>query len=80
MIGSIIWLVLDFVSLSAILDWPLQLAYLVMEKTAAIAGYVPGIHDPNPALIITLSVILSLLIIVFEHRRKTSLLRLQPFS
>jgi len=78
MIGSIIWLVLDFLSLSAFLNWPLSVLYRLMEIFASVSGKVPGI-SAAALLIIILSLALSLLIITFEYRRRLSLLRPEPF-
>jgi len=78
MIGSIIWLVLDFFSLSAVLNFPLSILYKIMEVIAGISGKVPNMRT-NTLLIITLSLVLSLLIVFFENRRKLSLLKLEPF-
>jgi competence protein ComEC len=80
MIGSLIWLVLDLVSLSGILNAPLYLLYLLMEKTASVAGKAPAINAANPSLILVLSILLSLIIAAFEYRRRTALLRLEPFA
>jgi len=79
MIGSIIWLVLDMVSLSGILNLPLSLLYLLMEKTASITGFIPGISN-NPFFVLISSIALSFLIVVFEYRRRRILLHLRPFD
>ena len=78
MIGSIIWLALDFLSLSALLNLPLSVLYRVMEVIASVSGKVPGISAGALSIII-LSLVLSLLIVVFEYRRRLSLLKLEPF-
>ncbi|WP_461247309.1 ComEC/Rec2 family competence protein [Treponema sp. R6D11] len=78
MIGSIIWLVLDFLSLSALLNLPLSVLYKLMEVIASVSGKVPGISS-SALLIIVLSLALSLLIVAFEYRRRLSLLKLEPF-
>jgi len=78
MIGSICWLVLDFLSLSAFLNWPLSVLYRLMEIIASVSGKIPGISTAA-LLIITLSLALSLLIIAFEYRRRLSLLRPERF-
>jgi len=77
MIGSIIWLALDFISLSALLNWPLSVLYKLMEIIASVSGKVPGISTAA-LLIIILSLALSLLIITFEYKRHLSLLRPEP--
>jgi competence protein ComEC len=79
MIGSIIWLVLDMFSLSRFLSLPLSVIYQVMEKTASLANTVSGI-SPRPAMIIALSIVLSLFIVLFEHRRRMAALALYPFG
>jgi len=79
MIGSMIWLMLDMVSLSGFLSLPLSLLYWLMEKIVSVAGCIPGISAGRPSVILALSVVLSLLIAALEYRRRTSLLRLQPF-
>jgi len=78
MIGSIIWLVLDFVSLSFLLNWPLSVLYRLMEVIASVAGNMPGI-SANFILILVLSLVLSLLIVVFEYKRREALLKMEPF-
>jgi len=78
MIGSIIWLVLDFLSLSALLNLPLSVLYKLMEAIASVSGRVPGISFGALSIII-LSLALSLLIIAFEYRRRLSLLKLEAF-
>ena len=80
MIGSMIWLALDMVSLSGFLSLPLSLLYRLMEKIVSIAGSVSGINAARPSVILALSIALSLLIAVLEYRRRAALLRLQPFS
>jgi competence protein ComEC len=77
MIGSIIWLVLDFFSLSALINLPLSVLYRLMEIIVSAAGKVPGISAGVFAII--LSFVLSLLIIVFEYKRRLVLLRPEPF-
>jgi competence protein ComEC len=79
MIGSIIWLVLDMFSLSRFLRLPLSVIYQVMEKTASLANTVSGI-SPRPAMIIALSIVLSLFIVLFEHRRRMAAFALNPFG
>jgi competence protein ComEC len=78
MIGSMIWLALDFLSLSGFLNFPLFLLYRLMEKIVSAAGGIPGI-SAWPFLILTLSLVLSLLIAALEYRRRAAVLRLQPF-
>jgi competence protein ComEC len=78
MIGSIIWLVLDFLSLSALLNLPLSILYRLMEIITSAAGKVPGISAGLLALVFSLAI--SLLIIAFEYRRRASLLMLEKFD
>jgi competence protein ComEC len=80
MIGSIGWLILDFISLSSFLNLPLSLLYGAMEGIVKIAGNVPGISVGSPSLIFSLSVVLSLLIFIFEKKQRMARLKLQPFS
>jgi len=78
MIGSIIWLVLDFLSLSVLLNPPLSVLYKLMEVIASVSGKVPGISTGALSMLI-LSLALSLLIVAFEYRRRLSLLKPEPF-
>jgi len=78
MIGSIFWLVLDFLSLSFLLSFPLYIAYRSMEIIASIAGNIAGING-SPALMLVISMVLSLAIVVYEQRRRSLLLKLDPF-
>jgi len=78
MIGSIIWLVLDFISLSFLLDLPLQFLYRLMEITASLSGNVPGI-TANPVLVLVLSISVILLIAILEQKRRKTLYQIQPF-
>jgi competence protein ComEC len=80
MIGSIGWLILDFISLSGFLDLPLSLLYGAMEGIIKIMGNVPGISGGNPSLILVLSIFLSLLIFIFEYKQRMARLKLRPFS
>ena len=79
MIGSMLWLFLDVFSISGFLNLPMLLLYRLMEKIVSVSGSVPAFATVNPVLILTLSVILSLLILIPEYKRRTSLLHLQPF-
>ena len=78
MIGSIIWLVLDFLSLSALLNPPLSVLYRLMEAIASVSAKIPGVSS-GALMIIIFSLALSLLITAFEYRRRLSLLKLEPF-
>ena len=78
MIGSIIFLVFDILSLSFLFDLPLSFVYWLMELTASIAGNVTPI-SLNGALILFMSLVISLSVIILEHRRRAALLKLEPF-
>jgi len=78
MIGSMLYLVLDYISLSFILEWPLSFIYKLMEITASAAGNVPGI-SANPLLILALSVLLFAFIVFIERKRQMKILKLRPF-
>jgi competence protein ComEC len=80
MIGSMIWLVLDLLSLSFVLSLPLSLLYQLMEKIVSLAGIVPRVSATMPAAILSLSIIVSVLIAVLEYRRRAAADRLVPFS
>jgi competence protein ComEC len=77
MIGSIIWLVLDFLSFFALLNLPLSVLYHLMEIIVSAAGKVPGISAGT--LVIILSFVLSLLIIGFEYKRHFVLSKPETF-
>jgi competence protein ComEC len=79
MIGAIAWLVLDLLSVSAILNLPLLLLYRLMEKTAFFTGQAPGITASKPFAILVLSVMLSVFIVVFEQKSREARLQLRPF-
>jgi len=78
MIGSILWLLLDIVSISFILNYPLTWIYRGMEIISSFAGYVPGIKG-NPMLILLISVIMLILIASLEYWRRTTQLSIKPF-
>jgi len=78
MIGSMIWLVLDFLSLSFILSFPIFILYRAMDIIASAAGKIPGIAG-NSTLILSLSLVLSAAIIIYERRRHSILLKPEPF-
>jgi len=78
MIGSMIWLALDFFSVSFILDLPLLWIYRLMEITSSAAGKIPGIKF-NPALILVISIIILITIAFLEQRQKKDQLMLKPF-
>jgi len=80
MIGSMIWLILDVFSLSGFLNLPMTLLYQLKEKIVTVAGNVPAISDVSPYVTLILSIVLSLLIIALEYRRRAALLKVQPFE
>ncbi len=80
MIGSMLWLVLDMVSLSWLLNLPLGWLYVFLEKTAAITGKVPAFTSAKPHEVLVFSIILSFFILILEHKRRQALVRLKPFS
>jgi competence protein ComEC len=79
-LGSMAWLCLDIVlpSFSFLLSRPLSLLYVLMEKIAAVAGYVPGIRA-DLRLIITLSLLIAVLTIWFDSRRRKAARHMEPF-
>jgi len=79
MIVSIIWLVLDMVSLSGIINMPLSLLYQFTEKTVFFAGRIPYVSVSKPFSILMLSIVLSLAIIFLEYRSREKRLTLKPF-
>ncbi|MCL2765032.1 MAG: ComEC/Rec2 family competence protein [Treponema sp.] len=78
MTGSIIWLVLDFISLSFLLNFPLSVLYRFMELIASLSSYIPGISSAH-YVVLVLSIILMLLITVLEQRRRAAMLKLESF-
>jgi competence protein ComEC len=80
MTGAIAWLVLDMVSLSFILNYPLSLLYQFMEKIAFLTGQIPGISASKPFVILAFSLAISLIIVVLDRRMRDLRLKLQPFS
>jgi competence protein ComEC len=79
MIGSMIWLALDFLSLSFVLSMPLSLLYRLMEKIVSLAGIVPRVSNIMPAIILSLSIVVSALIAVFVYKQRAAVDRLQSF-
>ena len=80
MIGSMIWLALDMVSLSGFLNVPLSLLYQLMEKIVSAASGIPGVSATWPFVIYALSFAALAAAAVLEYRRRAALLRLQPFA
>ena len=79
MVGSIIWLLLGIFSLSFLLNFPLTILYNLMETISGAAGFIPGL-TANPFFVLAFSLALSVLIVVFEYRRRKAMLTLRPFS
>jgi len=80
MAGSLAWLVLDLFSLSVFFNTPLSLLYRLMEGTVTLAGNVPDVSAGKPSFILAFSLVLMLLIAIFEYRQRISRLKLQPFD
>jgi competence protein ComEC len=79
MIGSIIWLFLDMISLSILFGFPLSVLYNFMQVIISLAGNAPGI-SANPFLILVFSFILSLLVVFLDYRRRAGLLKLRSLE
>ncbi|MCL2127498.1 MAG: ComEC/Rec2 family competence protein, partial [Treponema sp.] len=81
MAAALAWLGLGFIipPLSPLLEKPLSFMYLLMEKTAMLAGRIPAI-TANPMLIISLSLITSALLVWFNSRLRAAAQRLEPFD
>jgi len=79
MIGSIVWLILDMLSLSGIINIPLSLLYQFTEKTVFFAGRIPHISISKPFSFLILSLVISFAIIFIEHSLREKRLKLQPF-
>ena len=80
MIGSLVWLVFDLFSFSGFLNMPLSLLYRLMESIVTTAGSIPGISAGKPFFVLAFSIVLSLLIAVFEYKQREMRLRLLPFQ
>jgi len=80
MVGSMLWLALDLVSLSFVLSFPLSVLYRLMEKIVSLAGNVPRILISMPAVTLFLSVIASALIAALVYRRRCAVDRIAPFT
>jgi len=78
MIGSIIWLVMDFLSLSFLLSWALKILYSAMEITASISGNVPGING-GFSLVMIISIVICVVIYFLENRRSEAIKKMEPF-
>ena len=80
MIGSIIYLALDFFSLSWILSPALSFLYRFMEMTVTAAGNAGGIAAGKPFLILIITLACSVFIYGFEIKYRRMRLKLKPFS
>jgi hypothetical protein len=58
---------------------PLSLLYRLMEKTVSLAGLVPRVSNIRPAIILSLSIVVSALIAVFVYKQRADVDRLQSF-
>jgi competence protein ComEC len=81
MLGAIAWIILNLISpaLSPLLSYPLSLLYMLMEKIASVSAKLPGI-SMKPAPVLVLSLLITALILWFEHRRRLALNRMEPFA
>jgi competence protein ComEC len=76
---SLLWLVLDFLSLSGFLSFPLSLLYMLMEGIVFMAGRLGGISAARPSVILALSIAVSLLVVALEYKLRQARLKLRPF-
>ena len=81
MVGAIVWLGLDLLlpTLSPLFAWPLSLLYRLMEETARLASFLPGIRA-NPYLVLLLSLLTAALLIWLDIRLRAWRKRLGPFA
>ena len=81
MVGSMLWLVLDLIHplVSSLMGYPMSLLYWLMEKTASLASYVPGIQA-NPFAVLPLSLALVGLLVWLDYRCRAAASRLEPFA
>ncbi|MCL2600657.1 MAG: ComEC/Rec2 family competence protein, partial [Treponema sp.] len=81
MVGSMIWLGMDalFPALSPLFAWPLSLLYRLMEGTARLAGFLPGI-SASPYLVLLSALLLAALLVWFDIRLRARRNRLEPFA
>lgn len=79
MILSLLWLVLDFISVSGFLSVPLFFIYRVMETIVSFAAKVPAFKISSAAGITTVAIVISLAIIIFEYLQRKNRLRLDSF-
>ena len=81
MVGALIWLGLSaiFPVISSVIEKPLSFLYWIMEKTAELAAYVPGV-SANSYLVLLLSLIITALVVLFGCRRYAEANYLKPFD
>jgi len=81
MVGSMAWLAVDvlFPAVYNPLAWPLSLLYRLMEGTARLAGFLPGVNAA-PYLVLSLSLAAAALLVLldFRLRRRRNRLALFP--
>ena len=81
MIGSLIWLFLDFFSISFILNFPLSLLYKIMEKIVFVAGGIGQVStEKQPFTFFALFFVLSLSIVIFELKYAKVRTKMEPFK
>ena len=81
MVGSIVWLGVDALlpGLSPLFAWPLSMLYRLMEGTAMLAGFLPGI-SANPYLVLLFSLLTAVLLIWLDLHLRGRRNRLEPFD
>jgi competence protein ComEC len=81
MVGSIVWLTFNaaFPALSPLLGYPLSLLYRLMEKIASITAKLPGIIM-EPAVVLALSLFVTVLLLWLAYRRRSAIDHLEPFA
>jgi len=81
MVGSMIWLGIDVIlpGLSPLLAWPLSMLYRLMEETARLASFLPGLKA-NPYLVVLFSLLVAALLIWLDFRLRARRNRLEPFA
>jgi len=81
MVGAIIWLGLDALlpALSPLFAWPLSLLYRLMEGTARLASFLPGIQA-NPYTVLLFSLLTAVLLVWLDFRLRVWRNRLEPFA
>jgi competence protein ComEC len=81
MVLSIAWLCFDYIipPLSFLSGKVLSLLYWLMEKISALAAAVPGIRA-NPFLVLFLSLLITVIILLLDRRRRIIAGHLEPFA